>query len=121
LSNSLIKLLRTLAIQKRATDPKIDEHQAIEDAQSLLESEPIMFKYESELIRILTSRSIGQLIKVLEEYFKISQIELIQKIKENNQFDDDFKQCLLSIIECAFDLPGFFAKQMNEYLNYKYG
>jgi len=113
--------LRTIAIQKRATDLKIDENQAIEDVKSLMDSEQIMFKYESELIRILTSRSIGQLIKVLEEYFKISQIELIQKIKENNQFDDDFKQCLLSIIECAFDLPGFFAKQMNEYLNYKYG
>ena len=113
--------MRTIAIQKRATDLKIDENQAIEDVKSLMDSEQIMFKYESELIRILTSRSIGQLIKVLEEYFKISQIELIQKIKENNQFDDDFKQCLLSIIECAFDLPGFFAKQMNEYLNYKYG
>jgi len=80
-----------------------------------------MFKYESELIRILTSRSVPQLNKLLEEYLKISHVDLTQKIKENTHFDDDFKECLLSIIQCATDMPGFFAIKINEYLNYKYG
>jgi hypothetical protein len=51
MSHSLIKLLRTLAIQKRLEDTEINESQIAADAKCILNSENIAFSYESELVR----------------------------------------------------------------------
>jgi len=50
LTAQFIRLLRTLTVQKRSTDP-IDQRRSIEDATYLIESENISFKNETELIR----------------------------------------------------------------------
>ena len=52
MSHSLIKLLRTLAVQKRSDSTEIAESQIVEDAKCILNSESIVFSLESEIVRL---------------------------------------------------------------------
>ena len=67
--------------------------------------------------RLFCYRSFPQIAQLLEEYSKISNKELSLKIKENNEFEHDFKEGLLEIIQYATDGPGYFAKKLNKHLN----
>ena len=71
--------------------------------------------------RLFTNRSFPQLARILDEYSKLSGSSLRDKLNDNNELESDFKECMYALIECAIDMPTYFAKKLHEYLEYKYG
>jgi len=42
-------------------------------------------------------------------------------IQNDEELDKDFKECMYALIDCAVDIPTYFAKRIHCYLNYIYG
>ena len=57
----------------------------------------------------------------MDEYSNLTDKNLRDEIDKNKDLEEDFKECMFALIDCASDLPTYFAKQLHEYLNYKYG
>lgn len=71
--------------------------------------------------RLFTNRSFPQLHRILEEYSKLTGKNLKDQLEEYDELENDFKECLLALIECSIDTPAFFARLLNKYLEYTYG
>ena len=59
--------------------------------------------------------------KILDEYQKSTGKELNEKLITNNDLDAQFKEILLNLIDCARDIPAYFAKKLHEFIEYTYG
>ena len=51
----------------------------------------------------------------------LSEKDLRDSIDDNEELEDDFKESLLALIDCALDMPTYFAKRIHYYINYIYG
>lgn len=116
LTAQFIRLLRTLAVQKRSTDP-IDQRRSIEDATYLIESENISFKNETELIRIFTKCSFPQLIQISDQYTNLTGKTLSAVIKQDKELENDFRECALAILDFAQDIATFYSKRIKDSLS----
>lgn len=59
--------------------------------------------------------------KILDEYQKSTGKELNEKITANNDLDAQFKEILKNMIDCASDIPAYFAEKLHEYIKYNNG
>ena len=70
---------------------------------------------------MFTQRSFPQLAQIIDEYSNLNGKSLRDEIDKNEKLEKDFKECMFALIDCAKDIPTYFAKQLHSYLNYKYG
>lgn len=106
------KLLVALLQGQRQEKEKEDETRADQDAQALyMAGESRCWGVdESRFNVILATRGYAQLRLVFESYEKLSKGSIEDAIK--NKVAGDLKECMLAIVRCVKNKPGFFAEQL---------
>ncbi|XP_053322708.1 annexin A1-like [Spea bombifrons] len=111
-SGDFQKSLLALLKGERSEDVYVNEDLADEDAKALYEAGEKNKKTDLPVfIRILTSCSFPHLRKVFERYATYSKHDINQAL--DLQLKGDIESCLVAIVKCATNMPGFFAEKLH--------
>lgn len=96
----------------------VDIEQAKKDAKLLNEAGEAHFSsHESAFIKVLCEQSFEQLRRTFNIYKELAGKDIAQSIREMTT--GDYREGLLTIVECVRDIPRYFAEQLNKDLDGK--
>ncbi|XP_071965713.1 annexin A7-like [Antedon mediterranea] len=97
----------------RDESPTVDEGKANADANAIYKAgEAKWGTDESEILRVLATRSFAQLRATFDAYDKISKKTIEEAIK--SETSGDLEDGFLAIIGCARNTPAYFAKRIRD-------
>ncbi|XP_067296304.1 annexin A1a isoform X1 [Pseudorasbora parva] len=106
--NALLALCKAA----RSEDRVVQEDLADKDARALYEAgEKRKGTDCAVFIDILTSRNAPHLRKVFQLYSKYSKVDVAKAI--DLELKGDIESCLIAVVKCAGNKPGFFAEKLN--------
>ncbi|XP_063585713.1 annexin-B12-like [Penaeus indicus] len=113
LSGDFQRLIRGLIAGGRDAEDNIDSANARKDAQDLYDAGigSNADTDEAEFIRILNTRSYGQLKEIFDAYDSIADETIEESIEK--EFSGDIKAGLLAIVQRVRDPLGFYAERLN--------
>lgn len=110
-NGDLGRLFRSIVSASRPSTSSVDSVLAQKEAQELYDAgEGKLGTDESELIRILASRSFPQLRATFEAYNRIADKDIASSIKSETR--GNLEDALVAIVESVNNRPAFFAKQI---------
>ncbi|XP_018409910.1 PREDICTED: annexin A4 [Nanorana parkeri] len=105
------RVLVSLATGGRDQSDKVDDALAQQDAKALYEAgEKKWGTDEVKFLSILCTRNRRHLLKVFDEYKKISKKDIEASIK--SEMSGHFEDALLAIVKCTRSKPGYFAERL---------
>ncbi|XP_037775457.1 annexin-B12-like isoform X1 [Penaeus monodon] len=113
LSGDFQRLIRGLVAGGRDEEDNVDSANARKDAQDLYDAGigSNADTDEAEFIRILNTRSYGQLKEIFDAYDSIADETIEESIEK--EFSGDIKAGLLAIVQRVRDPLGFYAERLN--------
>lgn len=111
------KVFRSLAAANRPSGGQVDSELANKEAKELFEAGAgkTFGTDESELVRILVSRSFVQLRATFDEYTKIYSRDIEKSVQ--SETSGDFEKALVAIVESVRNRPQYFAKRIHQAVN----
>lgn len=105
------RVLVSLSAAGRDTSSNVDDSQAKKDAQDLYEAgEKKWGTDEVKFLSILCTRNRKHLLKVFEEYKKISKKDIEASIK--SEMSGNLEDALLAVVQCVKSRPAYFAERL---------
>lgn len=105
------RVLVSLSAGGRDTGSNVDDSQAKKDAQDLYEAgEKKWGTDEVKFLSILCTRNRKHLLKVFEEYKKISKKDIEASIK--SEMSGNLEDSLLAVVQCVKSRPTYFAERL---------
>ncbi|XP_078522812.1 annexin A4 isoform X1 [Lissotriton helveticus] len=105
------RVLVSLSAGGRDTGSNVDDSLAKKDAQDLYEAgEKKWGTDEVKFLSILCTRNRKHLLKVFEEYKKISKKDIEASIK--SEMSGNLEDSLLAVVKCVKNRPAFFAERL---------
>lgn len=110
-SGTFKSLLISLLNDSRDETSPVDSDQAVKDAMMLYQSgEARKGADEGKFNVVLSSRSFSQLRLIFDKYENVANHRFETALQ--NEMQGDTKAGMLTVVRCARDLPGFFARQL---------
>uniref|UniRef100_A0A7M4G1T4 Annexin n=1 Tax=Crocodylus porosus TaxID=8502 RepID=A0A7M4G1T4_CROPO len=105
------RVLVSLATGNRDEGHYVDEGLAQQDAQSLYEAgEKKWGTDETQFLSVLCTRNRTHLLKVFDEYRRISNKDITESIK--SEMSGDFEDALLAVVNCTRNRSAYFAERL---------
>ncbi|XP_053574201.1 annexin A4 [Bombina bombina] len=105
------RILVSLATGGRDQSSNVDDSLAKQDAKELYEAgEKKWGTDEVKFLTILCTRNKKHLLKVFEEYKKISKKDIEASIK--SEMSGNFEDALLAVVKCIRSVPAYFAERL---------
>ncbi|XP_067396445.1 annexin A4 [Emydura macquarii macquarii] len=110
-SSMFRRVLVSLATGNRDEGYHVDEDRARQDAQCLYEAgEKKVGTNEEQFVTILCSRNRNHLLKVFDEYKRITKKDITESIK--SEMSGDLEDVLLAVVKCVRNKHAYFAERL---------